>query len=134
MSDPGDEHQERVTPVPPAAIPDAGGDELAPSAREEGAAVVKEAAAPDPFPLALAEMEAGQRRYDEVRAMQVKHAAEGLRLQQLEKAVYAELQVLRTVTMNLRLKRWSDFDARGLRSRPDPPVRLNPNNNSWEER
>lgn len=109
MTDPGDEHVERVAPQP------AGGD----------------GTPADEYSRRLAYMEGCMVRYEQACKLFRDAELEAKKCQALQLKCWSELQDARlkfsTVTFG------KDFDARGLREKPDPPVRLNRANNSWEE-
>ena len=112
MTDPGDEHVERVAPQP------AGGD----------------GTPADEHLRLLGELEAARRRLDESNELVRELAARLKRMEVVRDTISMEVVSLQLAIHNARFKRDRDFDWRGLVERPDPPVRLNRNNNSWEER
>lgn len=107
MTDPGDEHQERVAPNPACSVPAAGGE----------------------FKRLLAELEHARKRHDDLYKARAALLIEAQRLEAHASAVYSEIQVLQLaigtyqVTSRPEIRR---FDR-------DRPVRLNRANNSWEE-
>ena len=110
MSDPGDEHQERVGPTPAPSVP---------------------AGAGDNFTKCLHHLEAAAKRLEQARQMLRDAKLEVERCRLLEDACYRSHSAALLALSAVRYDK--DFDWRGLVVKPDPPVRLNRANNSWEE-
>lgn len=111
MTDPGDEHEDRVGPHPATSVPAGAGDE---------------------FTKCLAHVESCSKRLEQVRQLLRDARLEVERCRMLEETCYLAHKHALFALSAVRYDK--DFDARGLREKPDPPVRLNRANNSWEER
>jgi hypothetical protein len=109
MCDPGDEHAEHVAPQP---------------AGVDGAPA-------DQFTKCLANLEAATKRLEQARQLLRDAKLEVERCRLLEDACYRAQGAAMLAVSCLRHNK--DFDWRGLVVKPDPPVRLNRANNSWEE-
>lgn len=110
MSDPGDEHQDRVGPNPAPSVPAGAGDE---------------------FTKCLGNLEAATKRLEQARQLLRDAKLEVERCEMMESACYRAQAAAMLAVSAMRHNK--DFDWRGLVVKPDPPVRLNRANNSWEE-